>query len=216
MSRGRRTQIGGAAGVAGFVAVPSTERGPGVLVLPPEPGLPDVASGACERLAREGFVALAPDAVASEPEAAGLARARPLVDAALEALFRESATVGAGVGVLGLGCGAGLALDLAARSPRVAVVVLLGGMPEPDGDAPLDALDAPVIVVLGEKDEAVASGRARSLESRLREAGVRCVLRVHPGADGVFFDERRADVYDASATAAAWDAALAALRTELA
>lgn len=216
MSRGRRTQIGGASDAVGFLAVPSTGSGPGVLVLPPEPGLPAVVGDACERLAREGFVALAPDAVASEPGAPGLARARPVVDAALEALLRENATVGARVGVLGLGRGAVLALDAATRSPRIAAVALLGGAPESGSDVPLDALDAPVVAVLGEKDEAVASGRAHALESRLRDVGARCALRVQPGADGAFFDERRADVHDAAATTAAWDAVLAALRAELA
>lgn len=214
MSRGRDTEIGG--GTAGYVVTPATGRGAGVLVLPPERGLPQVARAACERLAREGFVALAPDVVASEPGPPGIVRARPIVDASLEALFRESATEGARVGVLGLGRGAVLALDAAKRSSRVAAVACFGGAPAPGEGDGLDAVDAPVVAVFGEKDEAVASGRARALESELRAAGARCTLRVQPGAAGAFFDEQRADVYDACAADSAWDAALAALRAELA
>jgi len=45
----------------GFLAIPSTGKGPGVLVLHASWGLNDTMKGFCERLAQSGFIAFAPD-----------------------------------------------------------------------------------------------------------------------------------------------------------
>src|SRR5512138_4039475 len=45
----------------GYLAVPSTGKGPGVLVLHAWWGLNDTIKGLCGRLAESGFVAFAPD-----------------------------------------------------------------------------------------------------------------------------------------------------------
>src|SRR5258705_10118901 len=45
----------------GFLALPPTGKGPGVLVLHAWWGLNDTIRGVCDRLAGEGFVAFAPD-----------------------------------------------------------------------------------------------------------------------------------------------------------
>src|SRR5690606_11226954 len=45
----------------GYVTVPDAGHGPGVLVLHPWWGLTPFFKGLCDRLAEEGFVALAPD-----------------------------------------------------------------------------------------------------------------------------------------------------------
>src|SRR2546421_11884608 len=47
--------------VSGYLAVPKSGHGPGVLVLHAWWGLNDFFKDLCERLAREGFVAVAPD-----------------------------------------------------------------------------------------------------------------------------------------------------------
>ena len=50
----------------GFLAVPSTGKGHGVLVLHAWWGLNDTIKAFCTRLAQEGFVALAPDLFAGK------------------------------------------------------------------------------------------------------------------------------------------------------
>jgi carboxymethylenebutenolidase len=45
----------------GYLARPEGEQGPGVLVLHPWWGLNDTIKGVCDRLAKEGFIACAPD-----------------------------------------------------------------------------------------------------------------------------------------------------------
>ncbi len=47
--------------VAGYLATPASGRGPGVIVIQEWWGLVDHIRDVCDRLAREGFVALAPD-----------------------------------------------------------------------------------------------------------------------------------------------------------
>lgn len=198
------------------LAVPGTGHGPGVLVLALHAGRGDLAREACARLARHGFVAWAPE-LPGDGSAAPSEAERSAVDSAIERLFCEHATDGARVGALGFGRGGWLALDAAARSARVAAAICL------DGEFDLAAIDrlalarveAPVLVVLGEKDPAVARGDADALERRLRAEGIACELRIQPGAETGFLDPARADRFDAAAARAAWDAALARLRAEL-
>src|SRR5438552_16173644 len=47
--------------VSGYLAVPKTDSGPGLLVLHAWWGLNDFFKGLCDRLAAAGFVAFAPD-----------------------------------------------------------------------------------------------------------------------------------------------------------
>src|SRR6202171_5071993 len=47
--------------ISAYLAVPEHGSGPGVLVLHAWWGLTDVFKQVCDRLAREGFIALAPD-----------------------------------------------------------------------------------------------------------------------------------------------------------
>src|SRR5262249_20622892 len=61
--------------VKGYLALPASGRGPGVLVIQEWWGLVEHIRDACDRFAREGFVALAPDLyrgeTASDPDRAG-------------------------------------------------------------------------------------------------------------------------------------------------
>ncbi len=47
--------------ISAYLAVPENGNGPGVLVLHAWWGLTDIFKQVCDRLAREGFIALAPD-----------------------------------------------------------------------------------------------------------------------------------------------------------
>jgi carboxymethylenebutenolidase len=209
--------------VAAYRALPGRGRGRGVLVVHGGFGLDGFAREACDRLARSGFVALAPDLLGgrttADPadaasRAAGLdaGAAARVLEAAIAELFACDATEGARVGALGFGSGGALALRAAAASRRVgAVVDVEGALPE----AAPAALEIPVLALFGAEDEAVAKGAVRELESRLGEAGARVRVRLLAGAGLGFADPARADVYAAAAAADAWDALLAFLAAEL-
>jgi carboxymethylenebutenolidase len=207
----------GARSVAAYRALPPGKPGRGVLVVGDAPELADFERDVCDRLARAGFVALA----AGLPRAAGGRfdpEAAPLIlDGALGELLNCDSIDAAQLGVLAFGPGAAYGLLTAARNRRVAAVVACDAALEGDAldDAELPAIGAPLLWILGAEDDGLASGAARDTEARLSEAGVSVRLCVQPGAGRGFLDEARADVFDATAAAEAWDLALAFLSAEL-
>lgn len=117
-----------AAHPAGYLARPAAGKGPGVLVIHSWWGLDDTFKGICDRLARHGFVAFAPDlyhgkvvhsVAAAQAMANGLDAKRALADlrAAKQFLARES-TEPTRLAVIGFSLGGYYALDLAAKYPK--------------------------------------------------------------------------------------------------
>ncbi len=211
---------------SGYLALPASGRGRGVLVFHEAWGLLDPIRDACDRLARSGFAALAPDLYAgrSSDEIEGAValmnqltpeRAGMLVDASVEALLRSEACEGARIGALGYCMGGQLALFAACRSPRIAAAVdFYGSFP----GLPLELAKcrAAVLAIFAERDAYVPAAQVESLRAELARAGVRASVRVQPGVAHAFMNESRPDVFDAAAAAAGWSALLAFLRAELA
>jgi carboxymethylenebutenolidase len=188
-------------------------------------GAVDAIRDACERLAREGFVALAPDLFdgarpAGLDEArravAGLdaARLRTVLAAGVDALLGRDEVDGPRVGAVGFCMGGHLALLAAAVSPRVAAAVDFYGLPWLAFDpAPIRAS---VLGIFAERDEIVPSDEVDALRARLEAAHVRARFHVQPGVGHAFMNASRPDRYDASAADEGWSRMLAFLRAELA
>jgi carboxymethylenebutenolidase len=179
----------------------------------------------CDRFAREGFVALAPDLYRGEstadPDEAGrlmmgleIPRAARDLDGAVSALLSEDAVDGPKVGVIGFCMGGQLALYAATRNPRIGAVADFYGI-HPQVTLDLSGLEAPVLGVFGEFDEFVPPEAARKLEADLGAAGKRTDFTIYPRAQHAFFNDTRPDVFDAEATARAWGDTLAFFRAEL-
>jgi carboxymethylenebutenolidase len=188
-----------------YVSTPHALRGPGVLVVADAPGAGVFERDVCDRVARAGFVALAP---LGAPTADAL-------DAALEGLLSRDACEGPRLGALGFGQGGALALELAARSPRVAALALCWPAPPARADA-LAKGAAACLALYAERDAQAPPEAARALEAGLRAAGRRAAVRVLPGVAAGFLDPGRHAAFDAAAAAQAWDALLGFLRAELA
>ena len=212
--------------VGGYLAVPAGGRGPAVLVIQEWWGLVDHIRDVCDRFAREGFVALAPDLYRGErttdPDVAGrlmmgleIPRAARDLDAAATALLGEEATTGARVGAVGFCMGGQLALFAATRNRRIGAVVDFYGI-HPNVALDLSGLDAAVLGIFAERDEFVPPDAARKLEADLRAAGKRARFEIYPGVGHAFANDARPDAYDARAAARAWAETLAFLRAELA
>lgn len=210
----------------GYLALPPRGSGPGVLVIQEWWGLVDHIRDVCDRLARAGFVALAPDLYrgesASDPDTAGrlmmdlaLPRAARDLDGAVAALLGETATAGGTVGVVGFCMGGQLALLAGTRNRRIGAVVDCYGI-HPNVTLELGGLAAPVLGIFAERDTFVPPEAARRLESELRAAGKRCHFTVFPGVDHAFLNDSRPDVYDAAAAEQAWGTIVSFLRAELA
>jgi carboxymethylenebutenolidase len=210
----------------GYLALPITGRGPGLLVIQEWWGLVDHIRDVCDRFAREGFAALAPDlyrgALASDPDQAGrlmlgleIPRAARDLDGAVKALLDQDAVEGARVGAIGFCMGGQLALFAATRNRRIGAVADFYGI-HPAVELDLAGLEAPVLGIFAERDAFVPPEAARRLEAELRRAGKRASFEVYPGVDHAFFNDTRPDVYDAGAAARAWAQTLAFFRAELA
>jgi carboxymethylenebutenolidase len=212
--------------VGAYLAEPAGGHGPGVLVIQEWWGLVDHIRDVCDRFAREGFVALAPDLYRGErttdPDAAGrlmmsleIPRAARDLDAALTALLGREATTGARVGAVGFCMGGQLALFAATRNRRIGAVVDFYGI-HPKVTLDLSGLEAAVLGIFAEKDAFVPPEAARKLEADLIGAGKRARFEIYPGVGHAFVNDARPDAYDARSAARAWAETLAFLRAELA
>jgi carboxymethylenebutenolidase len=225
MSRmGRDITLGDGA-TSGYLAAPASGAGPGVLVLQEWWGLVEHVRDVCDRLAREGFVALAPDLYrgesTSDPSSAErlmmdleLPRAGEDLDAAVISLLSQDATRGARVGCIGFCMGGQLALFAATRNERIGAVVDCYGI-HPNVELDLAGLRASVLGIFAENDDFVPPASARKLEADLREAGVSAEFKVHVGVGHAFMNDSRPDAYDAPSARDAWNDILSFLRAEL-
>jgi dienelactone hydrolase len=192
-----------------YVSVPSTGHGRGVLVLPAPADGEDFAVDVCDRLAREGFVALA----LTEP--GGLAGED--LDAAIAELLNQHETDGPQIATLGFGEGGLHALRAGGRSGRVGAVATFHAAPADDEWETIapDGLRAPLLAFFGAKEESIANGAADALAARILDAGGRARVIPLATAGAGYMNSARPDGHDANAAAQSWDVLLAFLRAEL-
>lgn len=210
----------------GWLEVPPSGTGPGVVVIQEWWGLVDHIKDVCGRFAAEGFVALAPDlyrgAVAREPDEAGklmmamaLERAAKDMSGAVDAVAERSS--GPGIAVVGFCMGGGLALALACQRPdRVkAVAPFYGAFAWPDLQPDYARLAAAVQGHYAEQDEWASPESARALEAQLKGLGKQVEMFVYPGTTHAFFNDTRPEVYDPNAAAEAWQRTVSFFRSAL-
>jgi len=203
----------------GYLALPATGSGPGVIVIQEWWGLVDHIKDVCDRFAAEGFVALAPDLywgkTVSEPDEAGkemmamrMDRAARDMSGAVDELRRRTGRDG--VGVIGFCMGGGLALVLAALRPDAvkAVVPCYGIIPWPDAQPDFATMSAALEGHYAERDDFFTPEAAYELGEQLRSMGKQAEIIVHPGADHAFFNDTRPEVYNATEAARLWASAL--------
>jgi carboxymethylenebutenolidase len=201
-------------------------KGPGIVVIQEWWGLVGHIKDVCDRFAREGFVALAPDLyrgkVTSEPDDAAKAMMAMRLDQAARDMSGavdeiERRTSRDTVGVIGFCMGGGLALVLACLRPDAvkAVVPCYGVIPWPDAQPDFSKLEGAVEGHYAELDESAPPEAVRALESQLRELGKDVSMIVHPGTQHAFFNDTRPEVYDAGEADKLWSSVLAFFRAKL-
>jgi carboxymethylenebutenolidase len=214
---------------AGYLAIPESGSGPGVLVIQEWWGLNDQIQGVADRLASEGFVALAPDlyrgAHASEPDEAAkimmslnLERATKDLSGAVDLLANHDAVTGNGIGVIGFCMGGGVALWLATLRPdRIkAAVPFYGIIPWEAAQPDYSKLQAVVQGHYAENDDFANPESVRALEAQLNGLGKQSEFFTYSGTDHAFTNEQRPEVFVPEATAVAFDRAFTFLREQLA
>jgi carboxymethylenebutenolidase len=182
----------------GYLAVPDGPGPwPGVVVIHEVLGLNSDIRSQADRLAAEGYLALAPDLYAGVPWVRCLrsafrqlhARSGPAfdtLDAARELLAKRVDSTGK-TGVIGFCMGGAFALLCAPRGEYSAASVNYGEVPE-DAEQAL-AGSCPVVASYGSKDP-MGSAHPKRLEAALTALNVPHDLKVYPGAGHSFMSRK--------------------------
>lgn len=211
---------------SGYLATPQGGGGLPLVVIQEWWGLVPHITELCDRLAAEGFAALAPDlyrgAHATEPDEAGklmmalnVEQAAKDMSGAVEELRRVTGRDH--VGVTGFCMGGGLALVLACQRPDAiaACVPFYGLIPWEAAHPDWSAMSASVLGHYAEADAFFGPDQVAALERTLVDLGKDVELHVHPGVDHAFFNDTRPEVYNAAESQKAWDETLVFLRAHL-
>ena len=216
---------------SGYLARPASGSGPGVLVLQEWWGLNPQIKGVADRLAGEGFTALAPDlyhgelAGHTEMDKAGRLmsqlppdRAAKDMMGAVDYLLGHEATTGDKVGVIGFCMGGMLTLRIAAiAGDKVGAAVPFYGAPlDPSSEPDWSNLTATVRGHFAENDSFFGPDAVKALEARLKDMGKDVSFEIYPGTGHAFANEEDAlHTYNAEAADRAWASSISFLTSAL-
>jgi carboxymethylenebutenolidase len=206
----------------GYLATPEKPRG-GVLVLHAWWGLNDFFKSFADKLASQGFVALAPDlydgpVAKSVEEAKGLhsnvenERIKQIVLGATDYLGTDSLIPGRKIGVIGFSMGAAWSLSLSTLKPETvgAVVVFYGSWAIDFSKA-----QASFLGHFSPDDEWEPVADVRATEEKIRGAGKEVTFHFYPGTKHWFVEENRPVEYNRAASDLAWKRTLEFLNSKL-
>jgi len=222
-SSGEQTQTG-----HGYLALPESGSGPGVIVIQEWWGLTDHIKDVADRLAAEGFVALAPDLyggwITHDGEEAGEMMSKLpaeegawLLAGATDHLLGLDAVTSTTVGAIGFCMGGGFVLALAAQQgDKVSAAVPFYGVGQGIPES-FTGLTAAVQGHYAEHDQNYPVEQAREQEERIRAESVAEVTYFYYDAGHAFHnDENLIGTYDAEKAQLAWDRSVEFLKAKVA
>jgi carboxymethylenebutenolidase len=211
----------------GYLATPASGSGPGVIVIQEWWGLTDHIASVADRLAAEGFVALAPDLYGGKTthdsdEAGSLMMSLPVDQAArdlagaVDYLLANSAVTGTKVGAVGFCMGGGFVLALAAQQgDHIAAAVPFYGV----GPAVPDSYAGVRAAVQGhyaENDDFFPVDQARAQAEQIRnESGAEVEYFYYPAGHAFHNDENTLGTYDKEQADLAWSRTVGFLKSKL-
>lgn len=202
--------------VNGYLALPSEEAlgVPGIIVIHEWWGLNRNMRTMADRLASEGYAALAVDLyggeVAEAPERARELMQRAMQDPAeAEENLRQAYTYleerlqAPRIGVIGWCFGGGWSLQTALLMPeKIDAAVIYYGRLVTDPEQ-LDKLEMPILGIFGAEDEGIPVESVREFQSQLQELGKDATIEIYEGADHAFANPS-GERFQAAAAADAW------------
>ena len=215
---------------SGYLALPASTPAPAVLVLQEWWGLNPQIKGVADRLAAEGFVALAPDLYHGElaehdemDKAAHLMSSMPIdraardMGGAVDFLLAHDAVSGSSVGAMGFCMGGAMTLLVAAlQGDKIGAAVPFYGAPLGDQAPEWGGLTAPVLMHAAANDDFFPPAALEALGEELRGMGRDVTVHVYPGTGHAFANETNAlGTYDPEAAKTAWERSTAFLHDKL-
>jgi carboxymethylenebutenolidase len=189
---------------------------PAVIVIQEWWGLNAHIQDVATRLAREGYVGIAPDLysrlgnkVTADPDEAGklmmsLEKKDGVADllAVVAHLKRAAGVRGDRIGVVGFCMGGSYTTLLACQSPDIkAAAAFYGEVPD---DGTLAQLCSPLLYVYGTEDGWIQMADVERLRGTLKRHGKTADVQIYPGAPHAFFNDTRKDVYRKTEAQDAW------------
>lgn len=211
--------------MAGHLAAPSGDEPlAAIVVIHENRGLNAHIRDVANRVAAEGFLALAPDAlspVGGTPQDEDEARTRigqldpddTMEDfaAAVQYLKTHPRSTGR-VGCVGFCWGGAMANQLAVHSPDMAAAVPYYGRPPESADVP--KIKGALLLHYGALDERINAG-IPEYEEALKGAGVEYALHIYEGAQHAFNNDTNPGRYHEEAARLAWGRTIAFFRAKL-
>jgi carboxymethylenebutenolidase len=210
----------------GYLASPTSGSGPGVIVIQEWWGLTTHIAHMADRLAGEGYVALAPDlygGVTTHDEGEALQllleipvdRAARDLRGAVDYLLSRDEVVGETVAVVGFCMGGSFALQLAVQEGgKIAAVVAfypIGYMPDDYA-----GLQAPVLIHIPDGDQINPPTLAQELNEKISAATrTKPEIDHYPAGHAFLNEEDLLGTYDAEQAVIAWDRTVAFMRAHL-
>ena len=206
----------------GRLAIPESGSGPGLVVIQEIFGVNDYIKGVCERLAKLGYVALAPDLywrlepgiAIDEKEPDGLQRASGYMRrldfakaaddaiAALEHLRGLGEVAGRKAGILGFCLGGGVSYIVAALSDPLTCVSYYGSA-VPDALGLAGQIRCPILFHFGGADDYIPAEKQQAVrEAFAQQPGTE--FHVHEGAGHAFDNHNAAMFHHERAAREAW------------
>jgi carboxymethylenebutenolidase len=211
----------------GYLALSASGNGPGVIVIQEWWGLTTHIAHIADRLAGEGFVALAPDlyggATTHESDEAlqlmlelPVDRAARDLRGAVDYLLSRDDVAGDTVGAVGFCMGGAFVLQLAVQEgAKIAAAVAF----YPVGYMPDDyaGLQAPVLIHISDNDEINPPTLAEEITEKISAGtGTKPEITHYPAGHAFLNEEDLLGTYDEEQAKVAWDRTLAFLRGHLA
>ncbi|KPJ70144.1 carboxymethylenebutenolidase [candidate division WOR-1 bacterium DG_54_3] len=189
------------------------EKLPGVIVIHENRGLNPHTKDVARRVALEGFLAVAPDALSplgGTPEDVDEARSRMRelgseatvknFVAAVEYLKTHPQSTGK-VGCMGFCWGGGVTTQVAVHSPDLKAAVPFYGRQPASEDVP--KIKASLLLHYAGLDERINEG-IEAFEAALKQASVEYKIYIYEGAEHAFFNDTNASRYHEEASQLAW------------
>ena len=206
------------ASIGAYLTRPKGEgRLPAVLVLHENRGLVDHIRDVARRLAKAGYVALAPDLLSRQGGTGSFASPDAVIEAigkVDEEVITKDLTGGINylkgqnyvrankIGVVGFCWSGGHVMLILTRNKDLAAgVVYYGRNPKNLDD--VKNISGPVLASYGEKDERITSG-VPALEEAMKKYGKSFEYKIYPGAQHAFNNDTNPQRYNAEAAKDAW------------
>jgi len=212
--------------ISGFLALPDTPGPhPALIVIHEWWGLNDWVKQQTEKLAEQGYIALAVDLfrgkAAADPDEAhelmrGLPQDRAIRDlqSGFVYLAMRKDVLPNRIGSIGWCMGGGLSLQLAIHTPRLAAcVVNYGSLPTDPND--IQQIIAPVLGSFGAEDRGITPADVAAFEKTMKGLNRRIDVKIYDGAGHGFENPNNATAYRPEAAADAWARTLAFLHKAL-